>query len=185
MNEENTENMAPDQQEPNGPGKDTCDLVLCYLTCPQDSAKAFVGAIMLTDYRARPLYFACVSPVRPTKMQRMLYGPTLTEHLKVDVIGTKLLGTVPQVPDVLFVDAPDLIVMRRVAEFPTAFLEKNEKADPGSGTLSTLRYDTGSNTADDEVIGQIMATLESYVDLVEPFARMTEALKEVQKKTDT
>ncbi len=162
-------------------GKDPPDLILCYLTCPQDAAKAFLGALILTDFRARPLHFSFVSPIRPTRLQRILYGATLDEHLKIDVIAQKLLKDIPKSPDVLFVDAPELLRVRRIIKFPTAFLTKstNPKAQPGK--LSTLEYDTGSNIADQEIVGQILATLETVVDLVEPFTRMREALKEAIK----
>jgi hypothetical protein len=90
-------------------GKQATDLILCYLQCPTDAAGAFLGAILLTDYRARPQHYAYVQPVKPTKMQRILYGTTLDEHIKVDVIAKKLWEGLPTKPDVLFVDSADLL----------------------------------------------------------------------------
>ena len=56
------------------PTIDSSEMALCYLTCPQDAANAYLGALMVTDYRARPLHFAFVSPIRPTRIQKILYG---------------------------------------------------------------------------------------------------------------
>jgi len=163
---------------------DPSELILCYLTSPQDAANGFLGSIMVTDYRARPLHFAFVSPIRPTKIQRILYGSTLEEHVKIDVIGEKLLKDLPFCPDVLFVDTKELLALRRTVEMPTAFLSKSIGSKDDPGRLTTLEYDTGSNLDDQDIVGRVLASLESYVDLVEPFARMREALKEAIKKPD-
>jgi hypothetical protein len=159
------------------------EIVLSYLMCPRDAAGAFRGALMLTDARVRPLHFAFVSPIRPTKIQRILYGSTLDEHVSVDVIAKKLLADLPVVPDVLLVDTQDLIVVRRIADMPTAFLRR--VAGDVAGSLSSLHYDTGANVDDQETVGQILASLEMQVDLVEPFERMREALKEAIKSGDS
>jgi hypothetical protein len=86
--------------------KQATDWILCYLMCPTDGGGGFLGGILLTDNRARPLHFAFVQPVKPTKMQRILYGSTLDEQIKIDVITQKLWQGLPNPPDVLFVDAP-------------------------------------------------------------------------------
>jgi len=176
-------NQNQDERE-NVVGEELSDITLCYLTCPKDAANAFLGAVMVTDYRARPLYFSFVSPIRPTKIQRILYGSTLEEHVKVDVISKKLLKDMPVSPDVLFVDAQDLLAVHRITPIPAAVLTKSadDKDDPAR--LTTLKYDTGSNMNDQEVIGHVLASLESFVDLVEPFNRMREALKEAIKTPD-
>ncbi|MBC8276254.1 MAG: hypothetical protein H8E40_14970 [Chloroflexi bacterium] len=164
--------------------KDPSSLVLSYLICPQDAANAFLGALMITDCRARPQHFSFVSPIRPTRIQRILYGATLDEHVKIDVVAKKLLADVPVAPDVLFVDEPELVIARKITDFPTAFLTKNPGAEIEPGRLTTLKYDTGPNTEDQEAVGRILATLEDFVDLTEPFTRMREALKEVGKSFD-
>src|SRR5438128_287211 len=105
-------------------GKQSTDLILCYLVCATDAAGGFLGAILLTDNRARPQHFAFVQPIKPTKLQRILYGSTLEEYIKVDVIAQKLWQGIPKKPDLLFVDAAELIAARRVAGVPTAFIAK-------------------------------------------------------------
>ena len=163
----------------------TDGFTLSYLTCPQDAAGAFLGALMITDDRARPLHFSFVEPVRPTKMQRMLYGPTLEEHVRIDVIAKKLFKEIPYVPDVLLVDVPEMVGVRQIVEFPTAFLKKTNSEEIEPGRLSALQYDTGGNQEDQEKVGRILASLETAVDLFEPFNRMREALIEAIKTVDT
>lgn len=162
-------------------GKPVTDLILCYLVCPTDASGAFHGAILLTDNRARPEHFAYVQPVKPSKLQKILYGSSLEEHIKVDVIAQKLWQGMSKKPDVLFVDAIDLIAARRVSRVPTAFIAKVPDSERKSGSLSVVKYDTGPNVDDQSVVGEIIVGLETACDLVEPFARCRSALDEVRK----
>jgi hypothetical protein len=157
------------------------DLVLCYLICPTDASGGFLGAILLTDHRARPQHFAFVQPVKPTKLQRLLYGSTLDEYVKVDVITYRLWQGLPKKPDVLFVDAPELIAARLVTGVPTAFIGKVPESETSASSLSTLRYDTGSYVDDQGVVGEIVVALEGTCNLLEPFTRIRQALTESLK----
>jgi hypothetical protein len=161
--------------------KQATDWILCYLVCATDAAGGFVGAILLTDNRARPLHFSFVQPVKPTKMQRILYGSTLDEHIKIDVIAQKLWQGLPNPPDVLFVDAPELILARRVTRVPTAFIAKAPESETNSSSLSILRYDIGPHKKDEGLVGEIIVALEGTCNLLEPFTRIREALKEALK----
>ena len=183
----NQENGETHQKQERGEGvltKDPSELILSYFTCPQDAAGAFLGALMLTDYRARPVHFSFVSPIRPTRFQRILFGSTLEEHVNIDVVGQKLLKDIPSVPDVLFVDRQELVALRQITDIPTAFLSRSADDEADAARLTTLAYDTSSNTEDEEIVGRILASLETFVDLIEPFNRMREALKEAIKSAD-
>jgi hypothetical protein len=152
---------------------------LGYLSCPQAADGGFTGALLITDSGTRPLYFAYVAPIRPTMMQKILYGQTLNEHTKVLVIAKKLLTEGLSVkPDVLFVDAEDLIDVRQLTKWPVAFLQKGQQ---DASSLSDLFYDTGGRDQDTSIVGRIVGSLEESVDLLDPFNRLTDALKEALK----
>lgn len=170
---------AEQAQAETPPAQSVESVTLGYLSCPQTADKGFAGALLVTDYGTRPLHFAYVAPIRPTAMQRILYGRTLNEHTKVLVIATKLLTDgLSVIPSVLFVDAADLLGVRRITKWPVARLSKGTQ---DASSLSTLQYDTGGNPQDAAAVGRIVASLEASVDLLEPFARVTEALKEALK----
>ena len=174
-------NRSMGEVEDKATGTDPSEYVLCYLTCPQDASDAFVGALMLTDGRARPLHFGYVSPIKPTAIQRILYGPTLREHIKIDVIVSKLFQGMPQVPQVVFVDSQELLTARRLISSPLAHLARKEGVKDESTSLSALVYETNENTHDRDAVGSMIALLESRIDLIEPFGRMIEAFKEAMK----
>lgn len=154
------------------------DHIICYLTCPKEK-NDFTGAVLLTDTMARPLHFAHVSPVRPTAMQRILYGDTLNEHVKVEVIAKQLLQSIPKRPSVVFVDTPDLLPVRRVAGVPVAYLSRNGT----SGDEQGVRYATQSSSEDKDAVGTLVEKLDSRIDFAEPFKRLQDALKETGKAT--
>ncbi len=169
--------MAKSQTEKDGDG-----VSLAYLTCPQDAARGFLGAILVTDGRTRPLHFGYVTPIRPTVVQRILYGKTLEVDVKINVIARKLLQEgLTQVPDVVFVDSETLIAARSVFGVPVARLWRRPADAQVGVTISTYLYDTGGNAADERAAGSIVAELEQSVDLLDPFDRIQEALKEVLK----
>jgi len=155
---------------------------LAYLTCPQDSAKNYLGALLITNSRSHPLHFAYVSPVRPTILQRILYGGTLDEHVKTDVIVKKLFGDGLDIkPNVVFVDSGDLLSARRIINLPVAQLSKKSNSQNDTSSLSAFRFETDGNGNDERFVGKIIARLEQVIDLYDPFDRMTEALKETLK----
>ena len=114
-------------------------------------------------------------------MQKILYGKTLEEHVRIDVIANKLLQGNSKLPDVIFVDADELLPMRRIVQVPVARLSKNENPGTDTTKLSTLTYNTGGRRDDEEIVGQVIGHLEPLIDLIEPFNRITEALKEAAR----
>jgi hypothetical protein len=156
------------------------DFVIAYISCPQDSGRNFLGATLLTDYRTRPLEFSFVSPVKITLMQRIIHGKTLDEAISVDVIANRLLSQVSKPPDVIFVDSDILLELQRLTRIPVARLSKEENSSSQPTSLSALKFST-FRTNYSEIVGSILSALESHADLIEPFGRMTEAIREAQK----
>lgn len=158
------------------------DLVLAYIVFGQDSSSGWTGAVMLTDSRTRPLHFGFATPIRPGTLQRLLYGNTLDEFIKVDVIGKKLVHEMPRVPDVMFVDSPELVSVRRITSFPVAALSRSQTDESKTSNLSVIQFSVGDFSEDHDRIAPLVNALETSVNLVDPFGRMREALKEALKE---
>jgi hypothetical protein len=161
------------------PYEQAASLLLCYVSCPENADRSFTGACLLTDGRTRPLHFAFVHPVRPTTIQKMLYGPTLNEHVRVDVILEKLLSGLPQKPHVIFVNDDNLLACRRITSCPVAVLSRRPNGNDGA-SMSLVVYNTGKRDDDSERVGRYVAQLEacSSIDLTQPFERVLAALRE-------
>src|SRR6266850_170260 len=164
--------MAAGPRQQTESGNDSNSLTLAYLACPPGADKNYLGGLLVTDARSRPLHFGYVAPIRPTAMQRLLYGGTLNEHVRIDVIAKKLFSDgVPVVPNVLFVDDEQLLMARRIVGVPTAFLERRPAGNQNSNSLTTIQYTVDQHAGDDEAVGRILAALEQSIDLIEPFNR--------------
>ncbi len=64
------------------------------------NSASYRGAILVTDDWGKPLEFRCTAPVKPTAVQRTLYGSTLTPHLLVALIAKPLMDALNEEPAV-------------------------------------------------------------------------------------
>ncbi|MGD0138396.1 MAG: hypothetical protein ABSD28_05925 [Tepidisphaeraceae bacterium] len=173
--------MTVEEGEPQILSKRLSEFVIAYISCPQDSGRNYLGGILLTDYRTRPLEFAFVSPVKVTTMQRIIHGKTLDETVTVYIIAHRLLSEATKQPDIIFVDSDLLLELQRLTQIPVAKLSREQNSASQATSLSPLKFSTLREGDKDSVVGSVMSTLEAHADLMEPFARMTEAIREAQK----
>lgn len=75
---------------------------IAYIACEKDEKGAYTGAVLVTDARGMPLDFRYTDPVKPTRIQEILYGHALQNHLIHDVIIATLL-TVLEVKPGLYI----------------------------------------------------------------------------------
>src|SRR5438876_10776351 len=68
-----------------------------------DDGKAYRGAILITDECSKPLEFRCTAPVRPTQLQRTLYGKSLLPHVLAELIGAPLISSVREKPQLILI----------------------------------------------------------------------------------
>lgn len=157
--------------------------VLAYLIAPEAPGGGYTGALLVTDGRTRPLEFLSAAPVKPTKIQAYLYGKSLREHATVDVIARKLVASVSHRPAAIFVDAEELLEVGRIVTVPVAMLTASGSISvSGSNALSQVKFRVSEASKDGEaVVGKLVGELEQSIDLLEPFKRTAEALKEALK----
>lgn len=161
-------------------GKPVQALQLCFLSCIKDGAHGFVGGVLVTDFRTIPLEFTYVSPIRPTTMQRVLYGKTLDEYVMVDAISKKLIEGLAHKPDIVFVDNLNMLPCQRIFEVPVAYISKLQQHE-STKQISTVTFRGSEGSGFEDSISQTISVLEPMVNLWEPFDRITEAVKETLK----
>ena len=81
-------------------------LVFGFLTVVQQPSQGLVGGYLLLNAQARPLEFHCTAPVRASRTQEILYGPTLEPFLYGEQIGRTLFQACQQQPTAIFTDRP-------------------------------------------------------------------------------
>lgn len=158
------------------------------------------GAFLTTDAETKPLEFRCATPVRPTNLQKVLYGGVLEQHIKVDLIGLALMKGIKDKNAVILVRDRKLLEMRPQLDIPIVALSKDDEiAEPesGNGDLEKEKFLIVSEDGKFEPI--IISVHKNYLnereewrsrlsetfkkhDLLEPFSRISAALNQISKE---
>jgi hypothetical protein len=92
---------------------------LAYLLVHSDEARsAYVGGVMVTDAYGLPLEFRYTQPIRPTRLQKVLYGGAMDGFIRRDVIGARLLKDLEHKPTALIVREEPLVMLGLTSAFP-------------------------------------------------------------------
>ena len=150
---------------------------------PEDAG--FVGGLLVLNRTARPLEFHCTTPVRASRAQQILYGPTLRPYLFAEQIGGALLGRMKAKPGVLFTDRPEMLELRTMVTVPVALVLPHDAA--GSDAMS--EFTAGRNRLavaperreDMERIIEQVRDVAAWYDMVEPFQRIADAVNEARR----
>ena len=164
----------------------------------------YFGGYLVLNHRARPLEFHCTLPVKPSRAQTLLYGPTLDEFVCGEQIARALVTKAKLKPDLLVVDSAAVLGLAHISDLPLVQLcteivtspacerltlpqlhiAEREKQDDGhaSNTRCTIgEYNfalPANGRATEQLLNDIISQLASHFDLREPFQRIVEALVE-------
>src|SRR3990170_575214 len=69
----------------------------------------YVAALMVTDNRGYPLEFRATTPVRPSLVQRTLYGKSLEHYVGVELCGKTLVQQSSRKPKTILVPERQLL----------------------------------------------------------------------------
>jgi hypothetical protein len=181
-----------------------------YLSALESLEHGFFGGYLLISLRGRPLEFHCTAPVRPNRAQQILYGPMLHPYLLGEQIGGALVREAAIVPQLILTDQVAVLSLRSQIETPIVYVlnvggSAGPANRPGQGDIAPAESASsgeGSEHAgisgrfqlhghacelapgyesDCELVLKPLAELVQYVELVEPFDRIHEAIREAQR----
>lgn len=158
---------------------------LGFLAAVELPERGFAGGLLVTNHQGRPLEFQCTAPVKPNRTQEILYGPTLVPFILADLIGATLLQKVSVKPDLVLIESRDLLELRRHIATPVAWLadaatpspEDDEPSQELTIGRQRLKFHQ-SHQSDRGDIEKRSNLVPKTADLMEPFDRIREALKE-------
>ncbi|MBC7855152.1 MAG: hypothetical protein IAF94_17105, partial [Pirellulaceae bacterium] len=146
------------------------------------------GGYLILNVSGRPLEFHCTAPLKPSRAQEILYGPTLRPFLFGEQIGQTLLAKSRVKPFLVCTDAEAMLAAREFCDVPLLLVQAAEDGllstrHGESFTLGRRKVLTASSHADDQGIAleKWSAIHADALDLLEPFTRIREALEEAQK----
>ena len=169
---------------------DSSPAALGFLTVVENEQIGLVGGYLILNTTGRPLEFHCTAPVKPSRAQQILFGPTLTPYLYGEQIAQSLIQKGALEPLVVWTDQAAVLAARSFVLYPLAlFVAEDLVLDEARRHFDTpLEFAVGVRraavlsdaTADKTLVLDRMAGLENF-DLNEPFGRIREAIEEAHR----
>ena len=162
-----------------------------FYTVQYSERTGWTGGYLLLNRGGRPLEFNCTLPVRPSRAHEILYGPTLRGHLIGETIGPVLLKRARLRPLLVCCDQPEALALRGCSPAPVGGVA--EALEQAGGEIQTATAPPGIAlplagsfvqvaTQDEAAVRAAIDKLADLPDLLEPFMRIREAIREAQQQ---
>ena len=165
------------------------------------SNDGYLGAVLVTDLQGIPQEFRCTHPVRPTAIQKPLYGDTLEPYIGVHLCGIPLFKSIKNSPSIIIIPKEQLLDIRRAVSCPVIHIRrageaievsssdksvgssKRERIDSSTGRFQPIVFNTHNDFIDDKTKAkEILDKIFSYFDPLEPFKRIGKAIEVLIKQ---
>lgn len=164
------------------------------------SRDGYMGAVLVTNIQGVPQEFRCTHPVKPTAIQKPLYGDSLEPYIAVELCGVPLIKSLQCRLSIIVVSRESLLGVRTKAVCPTVLVRrageaidvtssegapasmKKEKIDSPTGTYQPVLLYADPKYEEDINIAKAIFEGTSYFDPLEPFDRITRAVEVLAKQ---
>lgn len=172
---------------------------LGFLTVRQHAEHGYFGGYLVVNEMARPLEFQCTLPVKPSRAQQVLYGPTLDDFICGEQIAKALVSKAKLQPTLVISDCTAVLALAQVSTQPIAMLDQNDESyahktlrTPSASKVMTTRLRAehlkmivpAGSKIDEAFVDELYAKLHPSFDFDEPFQRIIEALGEAHPITN-
>ena len=161
---------------------------------PTQDHKGQIGAMLVTDDLGMPQEFRVTYPVKPTNLQKQLYGESLMVHIGVTLCGQPLYKALQHKPELLLVSQQKFLPLVDDIEAKVAHVKRSGEAIVvGEAGAESSNQNIHSKSGRFQPVniffphdlneqGQEEATsvIEKYfqgIDLLEPFDRIKSAIE--------
>jgi hypothetical protein len=154
---------------------------------PTEDGSGQVGAAMVTNDRGYPLEFRVSTAVRPSAVQRALYGHSLDSYVESELVGKVLIAELKRRPLVLLVNR--LGLLEAPLEVPVVFIAHSDRfvrtegdgfryrrIDGGTDPSRSWALLSSASEASLAAAGEVVARAAQRFDPVEAFDRMSTAI---------
>lgn len=177
------------------------NLLLGFLSLYETlSHDGYIGAVLVTNLQGIPQEFRCTHPVKPTTIQKPLYGEALEPYIGVKLCGIPLLRTIQNSPSLVILPKEYLLEVRKAISYPVVYVRrtgeaidlnvpyghttlKRERVDCPNGKFQPIVLTPHPNFDDDvKVAREILEDIFNYLDPLEPFERMAKAIEVLSRQ---
>jgi hypothetical protein len=151
-----------------------------------EEAGAYLGGYLVTNMWGRPLEFRLSSAVQPNKVQKILYAGTLVPYICGDLIGKALVEKAGLPVQMVVTTCEAALDLRLKLDVPVVWLAPPDDSRAGGPLAVELPESRGVLVCHDRhgpdaaIVRQLLADSQG-LDLVEPFARIREAIVEARR----
>jgi hypothetical protein len=129
------------------------------------------GGCLVTDSNTHPLEFRVSGAIRPTNLQRILYGESLNEYIRNDLLGLPMIQALDNKPNIILVREAEFLKLRPRLDVPVIWVTVTDDGKPGLRTLPGHEHEAEASA------GVLPARLRGK-GIMEPFSRIRNALEE-------
>lgn len=176
--------------------------LLGYITTRVFEGPTYLGGVLIVDKKGIPIEFKYIEPIKPSRLQTLLYGNTMDRYIRIESVGIPLVDAIEHKPNILFIREEPFLeeskwsfpivsisrykgeVLANIGEFKE--LENGEfllKID--TNLPIRARIDKKSRERLQDLIILLIEVGQNF-DIMEPFSRLEEAIKFIwreQKKS--
>ncbi len=155
--------------------KNAEERTICFLDLAKfEEGAEMRGGCLVTDALTRPIEFWVSGVIRPTSIQRILYGDTLHEYICNDLVGIPLLSTLESSPDLILVREAEFLKLRLRVEMPVLWVRATVD---GQYVLQALPGYEKEAEAGREMLPRRLRGR----NIIEPFLRIRNAVEEAHR----
>ena len=170
-------------------------LVAFFGVRPTADKNGYIGAMLVIDALGVPKEFRCTQPIKPSPVQRALYGRGLETHIVVDLCGQPLLNALTTSPVACLTESRDSIDLGEGLGMPVFHIQRTQDVltvdSDGNTEGSSLslvgptwsgsqQYSLATHPSWSPKLTAVASRLNEMcrrVDLLEPFERLTTAIE--------
>jgi hypothetical protein len=168
---------------------------------PTQDNKGQIGAMLVTDDLGMPQEFRVTYPVKPTNLQKQLYGDSLDVHIGVNLCGQPLYKALQHKPELLLVSQRQFLSLANEVEAKVAHVKRSGDAIVvgGAGNESSKQnvhsnsgrfqpvnifFPHDLNEQGQEKVSSVIKKYFQGIDLLEPFDRIRSAIEALADQDD-
>lgn len=170
---------------------------LAFMSLYETEAKdGYLGAILITDSLGIPQEFRCTHPVKPTAVQKSLYGDTLLPHICVNLCGIPLLKAIQSKPSLILLRDELFLGITSASPCPVVVIRRagtaiDVRSAGDNSSLKKTRLESPverfqpivieGRSDDSDVAKHILEGVFTRWDPLEPFDRINSAIQLLSK----
>jgi hypothetical protein len=169
-----------------------------YLVTRVFEGPSYLGGILVVDKKGIPIEFKYVEPIRPSRLQTVLYGNTIDRYIRIESVGIPLIESLEHKPAILFIrEEPfteeskwpfPIISISRYRGAPlgnigdTKEIEEDYIIQMDTNPPIRVKLEKRYKERFSEMV-PILLEIGQNFDIMEPFSRLEEAFKIIWRET--